>query len=105
MLLTTVGSRTMHQTKQYYFLSAFLVNSFISLAALLCLESKDRTESCCGKPARVIMTVMAQRYKSPLHLPGPSTSTPAPDSQAPSYSESITWVEAGKEPEETAEKI
>jgi len=51
------------------------------------------------------MTVMAQGCKSPLHLPGPTTSIPAPDSHAPSYTESISWVEVVTELVETAERI
>lgn len=40
-LLAGDESRTMNQTKLCYFLSALLVNSLISLALLLCLESKE----------------------------------------------------------------
>lgn len=108
VILNAAYNRTMHQTKQYYFLSASLVNSFILLAPLLCLESKAMpiTQQAVAMSQTGLSWLLGHKGANPLYIIQVQAHYSSSwFSCSYSYSESTNWVEAVKELVETAKRI
>lgn len=108
VILNAAYNRTMHQTKQHYFLSASLVNSFILLAPLLCLESKAmlirQQAVVVSQPG--LLWLLGHKETNPLYIIQVQAHySSSRFSCSYSYSESTNWVEVLKELVVTAERI